>query len=451
MRSNFFVILVMIFTLFTGCSKQESILKNAGDSGIFITEDDARVIVMDFLRSEHESTKSLSPIREIKDIHKRGGVIKTKLIAQEDAPLVYVLNFKNDMGYAIVAGDTRMQPIIAVTDEGNLDVGEEIENPGALVMLSIADTDYRMAIGLPVETVDGDLLVPVKLNETGDYEYTSISLNDEMPPIDTSTIAGKMFYGQWTRYKCWGNEIECNWGQGAPYNSYINEKLGQEVPAGCVATAVAQILYYWGVNFLMDGQYFDWSLMRKHKSNTETYQEAYPMIGKLFYELGLKKNLDMQYSESGSGAPNENTYRTYMACGLSSGGVMEDYDWENIIEALNDRPVYICGYSNYTSDIDDDGNETNIRYKNGHAWVIDCAKFRKRPKMKYNNKGVGKLVGYQYERLVHCNFGWDGNRNGYYYSGRFDTTQNPSTKSSVDHGKDYFYQYLLTSNCGIYK
>lgn len=112
----------MIFTLFTGCSKQERILKNAGDLGTFITEDDARVIVMDFLRSEHESTKSLSPIREIKDIHTRGGVIKTKLIAQEDAPLVYVLNFKNDMGYAIVAGDTRMQPIIAVTDEGNLDV-----------------------------------------------------------------------------------------------------------------------------------------------------------------------------------------------------------------------------------------------------------------------------------------------------------------------------------------
>lgn len=94
MRSNFFVILVMMFTLFTGCSKQERILKNAGDLGTFITEDDARVIVMDFLRSEHESTKSLSPIREIKDIHTRGGVIKTKLIAQEDAPLVYVLNFK---------------------------------------------------------------------------------------------------------------------------------------------------------------------------------------------------------------------------------------------------------------------------------------------------------------------------------------------------------------------
>lgn len=83
MRSNYFVILVMIFTLFTGCSKQERILNNAGDLGTFITEDDARVIVMDFLRSEHESTKSLSPIREIKDIHTRGGVIKLSLLLRK--------------------------------------------------------------------------------------------------------------------------------------------------------------------------------------------------------------------------------------------------------------------------------------------------------------------------------------------------------------------------------
>ena len=121
---------------------------------------------------------------------------------------------------------------------------------------------------------------------------------------------------------------------------------------------------------------------------------------------------------------------------------IEQFMFELLETPTYNRKDINVNYSNYTSDIDDDGNETNIRYKNGHAWVIDCAKFRKRPKMKYNNNGVGKLVGYQYERLVHCNFGWDGNRNGYYYSGRFDTTQNPSTKSSVDHGKDYFYQYL---------
>ncbi len=308
-----------------------------------------------------------------------------------------------------------------------------------------------MSVGLPIRNSKNDCFVPVSQNEAGDFLYASSVEDDEVPPIDTTTLAGKFVYAQWTKYKVLGEEIDCKWGQRYPYNIYTKTASGENAPVGCVATAVAQILYYWGVNFTMDGVSFDWNLMRKHKSNTNSYSKAYDMVAKLFYELGLKKNLDMKYTENASGAPNENTYRTFKACGLSSGGVMEDYKWDRILDVIGERPIYICGYSNYTTELDENGNEKVIKIQNGHAWVVDKVKFRKRPKIKYNEKGVGKVVGYQHERLVHCNFGWNGACDGYYYSGKFDTKSGPVTKSTIDYGEDYFYQFYLTINCGIYK
>lgn len=401
-----------------------------------------------FLYGEQKLTKGKS--RVISDIYARSGLVETKSEQKGGSPLFYVINFEDEQGYAIVSGDTRMQPIIAVTEKGSLKQGEDESDPSVLMILSMAETDYRMAVGLPIRDINDVYYAPISINEDGSYEYAKLSDNEVIGEIDTTSLAGKLIYSSWSGYKKFGNVLDCSWGQScSPYNTYTYTSEGVKAPAGCVATAVAQILYFWGVNFKMDGVSFDWEVMRRHKSIEEPYSPAYEMIGKLYYELGLKKNLDMSYGENGSGANSDNIYRTFINCGLTSGGKIEEYEWSKIVDAICDRPVYARGYSNCTVEVGEGGEEVVTRLYNGHAWVIDATMSRKRPMLKMNGKNY-KVVGYQYERLAHCNFGWDGYRNGYYYSGKFDAT-NPPVKSTKEYGKRYFYQYGLDVNCRIVK
>ena len=57
-----------------------------------------------------------------------------------------------------------------------------------------------------------------------------------------------------------------------------------------------------------------------------------------------------------------------------------------------------------------------------------------------------------YQTLVHCNFGWDGDKNGYYYSGKFEAYKGPVTRETdtTTTGISYYYQFNLKMNTGIY-
>lgn len=58
----------------------------------------------------------------------------------------------------------------------------------------------------------------------------------------------------------------------------------------------------------------------------------------------------------------------------------------------------------------------------GHAWVYDgyC---------KAQKSGTTKI-------LLHCNWGWNGQSNGYYISGIFDTANGPEFKDTTDNTYD---------------
>lgn len=96
------------------------------------------------------------------------------------------------------------------------------------------------------------------------------------------------------------------------------------------------------------------------------------------------------------------------------------------------------------------GITVKTTYDGGHAWVIDETLERRRQCIKYIN-GEKNSTQTQYQRLVHCNFGWEGEHNGYYYSADFNTNEDPvlkSTNVSNDQESGY-YQYLLNMNTGI--
>ena len=195
--------------------------------------------------------------------------------------------------------------------------------------------------------------------------------------------------------------ITCAWHQDAPFNNLcpIDKNTGERCATGCVATALAQIMYYWkwperGVgshsyqwrdttltaNF--EETTYRWDLMKdKYEylfdDNGRIYSDdPENAVATLMYHCGVA--LNMGYSSSGSGA-------------VRSGRPLEEYfnyshaisriyyDLENTIykELLHKRPVYMGGGSSYGL----------------HAYICD---------------------GYRTDGFFHFNLGWGGSRNGYY-------------------------------------
>lgn len=422
----------------------------------FVSQEDAVAALQQFLNEFEPVTKN-GKTRTIKNVYSSLDCVKTKSSEESEEPLVYIMNFENDEGFAVVSGDTRVQPILVLTDEGNISPNDTITNPAIAAMLSIADTDYRMAVGLPIEDADGNILEPCGIDSDGRFLYApvgevtdGVNLEGIGKPI-TSYIA----YTPWIEYARRGNQVGCYWGQSSkPYNQYTFTSDGHQSPAGCVPAAVAQIMFFWGHNFTMDGYYFDWDVMHKHTGNV-SYTPAYDMIGELYLKLGLPKNLDVTYAVGGSPAPNSNVPRTFVNCGFSSGGSIQDYNFDTIYNVISARPVYVTGLSIKEVTVDKFLGitvNTTTSYKRGHAWVIDQVMTREREKQKIVN-GQCRSVKKEYEHLVHCNFGWGpSSKNGFYYSSEFNTNDGPVTKSSTTttYGERYYYQYLLQMNSDIY-
>lgn len=204
--------------------------------------------------------------------------------------------------------------------------------------------------------------------------------------------------------------VTCTWGQDAPYNNLCPSGQGPiskgKTVTGCVATAMAQILYYWrfpehgqGSRTIYfpfddpDGQaltadfgntHYDWDHMIDDYSGTYTQEEA-TAVATLMYHCGIATN--MQYDASGSGA-----YATDAAEGLKNyfglpstvryveRDQYSEPSWMDMIyNDVNSRQpiLYVGADASY----------------GGHAFVLD---------------------GYDKDGLVHINWGWDGDQNGFF-------------------------------------
>lgn len=439
------------------CAKEESYLlnnysENDGQS-TFVTPEMALEEVENFLREVSVDSRSYTT-KKISSIYATGDISKTRSgDEQEIEPFVYVVNFEDNQGFALVSGDTRMQPILAVTDSGSLPQGAVIDNPGVIMMLSNIETDYRMALGLPIEDIDGNMVDPIGTAEDGSYIYPDMYVEDIEQTRSTNTTYE---YGEWDEFVYRGEQVACEWGQSSlPFNLHTYTPDGLRAPAGCVTVAVAQIMYYWGHNYTYDGYYFDWNVMQDRSGLYNSGSLAYQMIAELMYKLGLPENLDVDYDTDGSGADNANVSRTFRNFGYISGGSIESYNFDEIYNVIASRPVYIAGWAlkKVTKNIILGITiKTTTSYKEGHAWVIDQVLTRGRYKYTYIDGIKQPDIIKEYEKLVHCNFGWRGSNNGFYYSKKFNTNEDPVTRktTTTTSGTSGYYQYNLKMNTGIY-
>lgn len=199
------------------------------------------------------------------------------------------------------------------------------------------------------------------------------------------------------------NFIKSSWNQMAPYNTLCPMIDGTAAPTGCVATAMAQIMYYYkypasgkgvGSYSVSDGKgapsytldinsTYAWSKMKDRYLRPVDTDNA---VATLMRDAGAASK--MYYSANGSGTSDfwaargfcENFRYDSLAVKRYDRMFYSDQEWMDLVstELLAERPILYCGQDPVNG---------------GHAFVFD---------------------GINEEGLVHVNWGWSGSGNGWY-------------------------------------
>jgi hypothetical protein len=306
--------------------------------------------------------------------------------------LYYVINFDNEQGFAFASADIRFEPVLCITENGNYYSGDNIDNPGFANFM----------------------------------EGLEIYLAGAPEPCDDCFSWISDYETEWETVSQVPEKLTVRWGQNAPYNNNcppyqtINPNTGAITgsavcPAGCVATAIAQIMSYYQYPTI---HLFNWNIMLQHKSYPyyQNSTSAYSYLAYLLYdEIGVGVNMIYTPSESGSTAEYARSY--LVGKGYICGNII-NYNTDQIVAALNNNKlIFTRGQSSSTS-------------ISGHVWVIDG--YLVRTRQVYPLVPPGQVAYYydETQTLVHCNWGWDGNKNGYFVSGAFAAQIEPDTNNN---------------------
>jgi len=304
-----------------------------------------------------------------------------------DDPELYVFNFNDNQGYAIMSGDERIPSLIALSDSGSYDL--------------------NMAGG----TADGNR---VAILEDSLKKYVITPYEGGIGFIDWGDTVYKK-YGDWTN-NVYKNSAYCTvkWNQGYPYNKYCVNNSGNPVPTGCVATAVAQLMSVYKYPSSYGSFSFNWDEMTNEPYASWCSSVGQDNIARLMRLLGSPENLSIEYNKN-SGANFKNIIRTLKAFNYTNGGTLYDYGkGGEISELQNGYPVLADGVTKRYD------NEAGKEVLEGHAWLMHGLLVRSRI-VEIHDMETKVLLRTYLECTYYplCNWGWGGDQDGYYLDGTF--------------------------------
>ena len=342
-----------------------------------------------------------------------GAYVKSGNINLPDTT-VYLLNFPDSSGFAIMAAQSYMTtPVFCITERGSISTKDlqqaliilESQN-GADIKSASTDSADNEIISIGEDFVPMLIAasainqINISLKDLPIYEYDG-EPRKAHPPVYYKTLQkiGPLLTTKWHQY--------------SPFNDFREDGS----PAGCVAIAAAQILTFNGFGSA-GGRTFDWELLRTVCPYTDLGSNGTEGASKeasdLLELVGSPDYCKIDYSPTGSGAYADGAKRTLRNFGYSN--VRKYYGFENAdirracVQLNNYLPVYASGQKGFSA---------------GHAWVIDGLYIRE----------VINLISNEVlstEHLFHINWGWGGVSDGYYHQGVFDTTQRVTEDQTVD-------------------
>ena len=396
-----------------GESVNEQSKSQAPPKSLIRSVDDAMIIAQQSLtmldrtttRTDNGSTRKIDLANGIKTIVSNG----TRSDGGGKDTLMYVFNFEDNEGFAIVAAPRCVEGLLAVTESGHYDLETPSEIEGFEMFMEMAE------------------------------KYVSEKTRDPIIQLIDSVICiGHSYVGPYVTVK---------WGQKKPEGEFCPNKT-----AGCTNTALAQIMSYYqypqSINLTYPNadkttQQLNWTAMKAHQTghslnNCAVADSAtHGSIGRLCRQLGHMNN-SIYYTNPVS----TNTYSTtYAHITMASLGYQTS-SWVNYGESFirnnlnNGKPMLIRG------------NNDNLE---GHAWVVDGYDTATYQYVTYAHP-YGSLIwwidstGDTFTRyLYHFNWGWYGKNNGYFFANVFDTSavQFPDTNNnSMAYNLSYNVQLL---------
>lgn len=284
-----------------------------------------------------------------------------------------------DSGFVIVSADDRFRPIVGYSDEGPFET-ENMSPELAFYLEKIIEArTSRNAV----------------VFDDTEQEWLSVATTGHM----LSRNGGRS-----VDYIC-----TTKWNQDSPYNYYAPEASsgpGGRCYAGCVATAMSQVMKHWDYPTQGSGSHsyycqgygsqsanfgaatYDWEHMPDRLQGAS--QQEIEAVALLMYHCAVA--VDMQFSPSGSGANSwdvPDAIERYFSYSNQASLKSRDYysliNWQNMLKESHDLgwPVYYSGFSN----------------SGGHAFVCD---------------------GYDDSDLFHFNWGWGGSSDGYFVIDEID-------------------------------
>ena len=349
-------------------------------------------------------------------------LVYTGLSSRSEA-CFYAFNVGQE-GFVIVSADDRFRPIVGYSDEGPF----ATENPSPELMFYL------------------DRIIDARTNRN------AVLVDNTAEEWQSVMSTGRLLSrngGRGVDYLC-----TTKWNQDSPYNLYAPEASsgpGGRCYAGCVATAMSQVMKFWDHPLQGTGSHsyycwgygtqsanfgntiYNWDNMPDRLGGNSTDEEI-EAVALLMYHCAV--SVDMGFSPSGSGANSwdvPGAIRQYFSysnhANLKGRDEYSLMNWQNMLKEQFELgwPVYYSGYSN-------DG---------GHAFVCD---------------------GYTDDDLFHFNWGWGGSSDGWFVIDEIDYAgwaqaifnyvpsdvydympQQPTNFEVVSHG-DFDYSATLTWN-----
>lgn len=283
------------------------------------------------------------------------------------APAYYMFSGDENQGFVIVSGESDMEPVLAYSKSASSSV-----MPDALM-------EYLATYEKYIEA----------------YRNGNADSPEDIAGVFSERRAAGVVL------------LESSWGQGKPYNNLCPVLQNKQCPTGCVATATAQILYYWkwpvqgqgyGSATDTDGVVYHgtlehtyaWGNMLNTWAENDASPAAATAVAELLYDCGLAVGMTYGVESSGAGTPKGALYKNFGYVPTTLRTQMRECfetekDFLRVIadEIDEQRPVYMSASSASGSGAD----------AAGHAFVI---------------------AGYNTSGQVYVNWGWDGNYDGYY-------------------------------------
>ena len=393
--------------------------------------------------------------------------------------LLYIANFENEAGYAILAGDTRIEDeVIAIIDEGSLEpevlnhlvewepngrtyyeefpmtgpgfftlpeTGDELYiNPNTVDFYDTEMQDYLVGNYDASEytVVTRSLTNPEGSNEGTNetfmldmcisYAMRGLIDFDPNPRDDGDEYDYVYTYSDWETTSIVEPLLVdfVDWNQGAPFNDLyptVKQVFGFKTcraDAGCMPLATAKILTYheYPATKVYNGTLISWWRLKENYDTVLGRESAAALLKWISNSC-----LSLHFYEGTFTFPK--CTKWFLQSIDFEDVELIDYDFNTVKDMIdNDKPLIISSVP-------------GIDITSSHAWNIDGYKTKIRTKT--IEKYLGReLISITTEtesiKMVHCDLGWSGSNNGYYTSGVFR-----SDRSEIEHDSYYNNPYVF--------